>query len=74
MEHGKNVRLNVGGYLAYSVYCFDDLNCFTIVIVLKYNFVPWPVWLSWLECNPMYQKVVGSISGQGTCLGCGFNP
>ena len=31
-------------------------------------------WLSWLECHPMHQKIVGSISGQGTYLGCGFDP
>ena len=30
-------------------------------------------WLSWLECCPIHQKVAGSIPGQGTRLGCGFN-
>ncbi|KAF6095741.1 NADH:ubiquinone oxidoreductase core subunit S7 [Phyllostomus discolor] len=34
----------------------------------------WPVWLSDLECHPVNQKVVGSIPGQGTCLGSGFGP
>ena len=35
---------------------------------------PWLVWLSWLECCPVNQKVAGAIPGQGTCLGCGFGP
>ena len=32
------------------------------------------VWLIWLECCPICQKVVGSIPSQGTYLGCRFNP
>ena len=35
---------------------------------------PWPVWLSWLEPCPVDQNVAGSIPGQGTHLGCGFDP
>ena len=35
---------------------------------------PWPVWLSWLECCPINQKAAGSVSTQGTCLGCRFGP
>ena len=35
---------------------------------------PLLVWLSWLECCPVHQKVGGFIPGQGTYLGCGFNP
>ena len=31
-------------------------------------------WLSWLEHRPTHQKVVGSIPGQGTSLGCGLMP
>ena len=31
-------------------------------------------WLSQLRHHPVHQKVVGSIPGQGTCLGCGFDP
>ena len=31
-------------------------------------------WLSWLKRHPIHQKVVGSIPGQGTFLGCGFDP
>ena len=31
-------------------------------------------WLGWLEHRPTHQKVTGSISGQGTYLGCGFDP
>ena len=27
-----------------------------------------------MEHHPTHQKVTGSIPGQGTCLGCGFNP
>lgn len=30
-------------------------------------------WLSYLEHPPVQQKVVDSISGQGTYLGCGFD-
>nr|KAF6308035.1 hypothetical protein mMyoMyo1_008828 [Myotis myotis] len=29
-------------------------------------------WLSWLECRPVPQKVVGLILGQSTNLGCRF--
>ena len=28
----------------------------------------------WIECQPENQKVVSSISGQGTCLGCWLGP
>lgn len=31
-------------------------------------------WLRWLECRPIRQKPVSSVPGQGTSLGCGFNP
>ena len=31
-------------------------------------------WLNWLEHLPVHQSVVGSILGQGTYLGCGFDP
>ena len=31
-------------------------------------------WLRWLECRLVHQKVAGSISSQGTNLGCGFGP
>ena len=41
---------------------------------IKNQTVPWPVWLSWLVRHPINQKVVGSIPGQGACLGCGFSP
>lgn len=30
-------------------------------------------WLTWLKHHPVYQKDVGSIPGQDTYLGCGFN-
>ena len=36
--------------------------------------LPWMVWLSWLEGHSINLRVVGSISGQGTCLGRGFGP
>ena len=26
------------------------------------------------ECQPVNQRVTGSILGQGTCLGCGLSP
>ena len=32
------------------------------------------MWLSWLECHPVNQMVVGSVPGQDTRLGCGFGP
>ena len=28
----------------------------------------------WVECQPTNQGVAGSISSQGTCLGCGPGP
>ena len=28
----------------------------------------------WIECQPVNQKVISSISSQGTCLGCGPGP
>ena len=31
-------------------------------------------WLIGLERLPVQQKVAGLIPGQGTCLGCGFDP
>ena len=31
-------------------------------------------WHGGWECCPIHQKVAGSISGQGTYVGCGFNP
>ena len=31
-------------------------------------------WISWLECCPIFQKVVSSIPSQGTYPGCGFGP
>ena len=38
-------------------------------------FLPWPVWLAWLEhCLIKTKKIVGSIPEQGTCLGYGFSP
>ena len=30
-------------------------------------------WLSWLQSHPIHQKAVGSISSQGTYLGCRFH-
>lgn len=27
--------------------------------------------IQWVECQPMNRKVAGSISCEGTCLGCG---
>ena len=38
------------------------------------SFLPWPVWLSWLQCHPINQKVTGWIPHQGTHLGCRFGP
>ena len=38
------------------------------------DILPWPMWLSWLDCHPVNRKFAGSIPGQGTCLGCGFVP
>ena len=32
------------------------------IVILKKE--PWLVWLSWLECRPIHQKVEGSIPGQ----------
>ena len=28
----------------------------------------------WIECQPVNQRVAGSIPSQGTCLGCGPGP
>ena len=35
---------------------------------------PWLVWLVWVECCPVNQKVAGSIPSKDTCLGCGSAP
>ena len=35
---------------------------------------PWLVWLSWLECCPVYQKVAGSVLGQGSAWVVGSIP
>ena len=32
------------------------------------------MWLTWLESCPINHKVAVSIPGQGTCVGCGFDP
>ena len=37
-------------------------------------FLPYPVWLSWLEHCAVSQKFVGLIPSLGTYLGCGFGP
>ena len=55
---------------------------FTITDSLRLNTLKveelWKValagWLSWLEHHPVHQKVAGSIPGQGTYPGCGFDP
>ena len=31
-------------------------------------------WFSWLERRPAHKKFVGLIPGQGTNLGCQFDP
>ena len=72
----------------YTVHSVTGFLC--IVLIPEENgFLPWPGlcpytfkrhnldlvgWLSWLERCPMYQRVVGLISNQGTYLACGFNP
>ena len=35
---------------------------------------PWPMCLSWLECQPINRNVAGSIPSQSTYLGSGFSP
>lgn len=32
------------------------------------------VWLRWLDCCPIHQKVAGSVPRQGAKPGCRFNP
>ena len=41
---------------------------------LKTHGKPWLGGPVGLECCPVHQKVAGLIPGQGTCLGCGFDP
>ena len=50
------------------------IHVYVGVLVKKGWYMPWPVWLSLLECRPVHWNVGGLISGQGTCLGCGFHP
>ena len=45
----------------------------TLIIGLKNHYWPCPRWLSWLEHHPVDQKVVGSITSQGTYLSCAFD-
>ena len=57
----------------YSLCC---LCCFLFNVdfdIIK-KIQPWPVWLSWSEDHPVEQNVMGLMTGQGTSLGCGFNP
>ena len=41
--------------------------------IQKRSHQPWLVWLSWLVCHSVHQKVGGLIPDQGTHLCCGFN-
>ena len=43
-------------------------------VYLRLVVKPWPLWLSWLGIIPTNQKVMGSITNWGTCLGCQFHP
>ena len=38
------------------------------------EYLPWPVWLSWLEHHLGNQKVASSVPSWDTCLGCRFSP
>lgn len=40
----------------------------------KYKVLPWLVWLCWLEGGPLCLKATSSIPGQGTRVGCVFDP
>ena len=60
---------NLVHYINYKLLVLAHLNLvfFAILtLLLKTNpFLPWPEWLSWLECHPAYRKVVSLIPGQG---------
>ena len=36
--------------------------------------MPWPVWLSWMECHPINWEFAGLTPSQGTYPGCGLFP
>ena len=48
--------------------------CFLSLFLFLKEIIALLRWLSWLEHRSIHQKVGSSILGQGTCLGCGFDP
>ena len=49
------------------------MSCVFLSQFLKLDFLPWLVWLSWLECHLTDWRVVASIPSQGLYPGCGFD-
>ena len=52
----------------------NGLKCRPLVFMGQSTAAALAGWRGGLECRPVQQKVVGSTLGQGTSLGCGFNP
>ena len=71
------MRMDHFGY--HSVSFFDTVHLIVIPLFLfvgklkkqKQNL---PCVAQWIECQPVNQRVTGSIPSQGTCLGCGPGP
>lgn len=40
-------------------------NTTSLILCFKPATTHWPVWLSWLECHPLQQKVTGLMPSQG---------
>lgn len=58
------------GVLFYISFLTDSVN---VLLDNKCQEMPWLVWLVWLERSLVHLKIMGSILGQGTYLGVGFN-
>ena len=51
-----------------------SLNAYLMIFTLKSANPTLAGRLRWLQFRPAHQKVAGSIPGQGTYLGYGFDP
>ena len=73
----KNIKYLLSNHELLTLFEFLESICFPRNIIHSLTiFMPWPVWLSWLEYSPINQKVMDPIPSQGqrTYLGWGFGP
>ena len=56
------------------------MNCYYLkylwlsIVLKKYALTALAGMAQWIECQPVNQRVVGSIPSRGTCLGRGQGP